>query len=543
MDDKIHVGRRISFGGPLRFRCVTFASDFDEFRPPGVEPLTMPRPPAFVLWLATLASGVALGLSLGSRTTPLVAQTKPAESATRGTDDAIYRDLAKTYERFQGVDQVFEAVALVVSPSVVHITARKAGPRDDGAIGRFEESGSGVIVRSEGGKGLYVLTNNHVVAGAPAVDVSIRLQDGQILHPERFWTDPKVDIAVLKLDRTDLPAARLGNSDDAKVGTWVLALGSPFGLTQSVSQGIISARGRHEEELENDGVDHQEFLQTDAAINPGNSGGPLVNLKGEVIGLNTAIASNHGGNEGVGFSIPINLAKWAMTQLVSGGRVVRGAMGVNLQSLSPQRASELGLDRPRGARVVVVHEDAPAARAGIKVDDVVLRFNGIDVLDDNHLINLVSVTPIGKPSEITIWREKKTFALKVTVADREAVLSKTNLNGSTRRTPPNRKPSKPLSEVDPGLVLSPLDETSRKRMFGKEEADPKGVVIVKVEPDSPFARLLHVGDILEKIDGVVIKTPEDTLRALSRPNGGPPINLVLRRSVEGVVQKKTVRVP
>src|SRR6478609_3119862 len=225
---------------------------------------------------------------------------------------------------------------------------------------RFEETGSGVIVRPEAGKGLFVLTNNHVVDGAQAAEISILLHDGQVLRPDRFWADPKADVAVLKINRDGLPAARLGNSDDARVGTWVLALGSPFGLTHSVSQGIISARGRYEQELEMDGVEHQEFLQTDAAINPGNSGGPLVNLKGEVIGLNTAIASEGGGSEGVGFSIPINLAKWAMEQLIAGGKVARGAMGVNLQELTPAKAAELGLERPRGARIAVVHDDSPA---------------------------------------------------------------------------------------------------------------------------------------------------------------------------------------
>src|SRR5262249_26268803 len=150
--------------------------------------------------------------------------------------------------------------------------------------------------------------------------------------------------AVMRLSRNDLPVARLGNSDNVAVGHWVLALGSPFGLTHSVSQGIISARGRHEQELEDVGVENQDFLQTDAAINPGNSGGPLVNRKGKVIGINTAMASNGGGSEGVGFSIPINLAKWIMAQLITAGKVSRGAMGVNLQDLSPQNAAELGLD-------------------------------------------------------------------------------------------------------------------------------------------------------------------------------------------------------
>jgi serine protease Do len=508
----------------------------------------MPRPPAFVLWLATLAAGMALGLSLGRLGTPLVAQTAPVaaasdtELARKGDEDALYRDLARGYEKFQGIDRTFEAVARVVSPSVVHITARKVGPRDDGDFGRFEESGSGVIVRPDGGKGLFVLTNNHVVAGATAADVSIRLQDGQVLHPELFWADPKVDVAVLKLTRADLPAARLGNSEDARVGTWVMALGSPFGLTHSVSHGIISARGRHEEELEIDGVDHQEFLQTDAAINPGNSGGPLVNMKGEVIGLNTAIASNGGGSEGVGFSIPINLAKWAMIQLVSGGKVYRGAMGVNLQAVSPQKAVELGLERPRGARIVAVHEDSPASRAKLTIGDVILRFNGVDVNDDMHLINLVSVSPIGRPQDVVVWRDGKSTSLRVTIADRDAILAKSTLNGAPRRTVPTRRAPGVVAD-DLGLTFKPMDEATRSRLFGAGATVPKGVLIATVDVRSPLAKSLKDGDYVLSVNSKVIATAEDAIRALRRSAGALSLVVVVRRVVDGTAQDALIRVP
>ena len=222
---------------------------------------------------------------------------------------------------------------------------------------KFEETGSGVIVRGDKNPGLYVLTNHHVVEGGKSSKIRIFLHDGRTLSPERIWSDAKADIAVLKLDRDDLPAARLGNSDTAVVGTWVLALGSPFGLMHSVSQGIISARGRHMDELQD--VENQDFLQTDAAINPGNSGGPLVNMKGEVIGINNSIASNGGGNEGVGFSIPINLARWIMNELIAHGHVTRGALGVDLQPNFRQedadepgpRPAPRGLDRQGPSRV------------------------------------------------------------------------------------------------------------------------------------------------------------------------------------------------
>ena len=240
-------------------------------------------------------------------------------------------------------------VAKAVAPTVAHIVAQKTIRAEEGRRERkFEETGSGVIVRSERLPGLYILTNHHVVENAKPSRIRIFLRDGRSLLPVRIWSDEKADIAVLKLDRDDLPAARMGNSDEAPVGTWVMALGSPFGLTHSVSQGIISARGRHMEELQD--VENQDFLQTDAAINPGNSGGPLVNMKGEVIGINNSIASNGGGNEGVGFSIPINLARWIMNELIANGRVSRGALGVVLQTeFRPEDAIKLGMERPRGA--------------------------------------------------------------------------------------------------------------------------------------------------------------------------------------------------
>jgi serine protease Do len=376
-----------------------------------------------------LGFGLGLGLTIGgaplSRTN---AQVAPAATSVVGrpeTEAAVSDELARTYEKFAVVDRVFAQASRAVAPSVVHIVARKTAPRGElGEQGRglIEETGSGVIVRPGPGPGLFVLTNNHVVEGAAAVDVGVTLQDGRVIRPERVWTDPKSDVAVLQLGRDDLPAARLGDSDSVEVGTWVLAIGSPFGLTHSVSHGIISARNRHEQELEDDGVENQDFLQTDAAINPGNSGGPLVNLRGEVIGINTAIASNGGGSEGVGFSIPINLARWIATQLVARGHVSRGALGVNLQDLDAEQASRRGLDRPRGAFVLFVRENTPAARVGLKKGDLVLSYDGVQVNDINHLINLVSRTAIGRVVSVQFDREGRMYAVQVPIADQDEVL-------------------------------------------------------------------------------------------------------------------------
>jgi len=398
----------------------------------------MTRPWSRLAPVLTLAVGVTLGLFVGRSGSVVVVRAVAAPRAENGQavapanpskpvgEAGIYDELNRQYERFHSVDQTFALVARAVSPSVVHIVAKKSGqPDDDGEPKIYEETGSGVIVRPDPSKGQYVLTNNHVVEGAQGKTISITLHDGRVIHPVQFWSDPETDIAVVDLGRDDLPTAHLGDSDDALVGHWVLALGSPFGLTFSVSQGIISARNRHEPELIDDGVENQEFLQTDAAINPGNSGGPLVNLKGEVIGINTAIASNGGGSEGVGFSIPINLAKWSMAQLVANGRVTRGAMGVFLGQLSTQSAQSLGLDRPRGATVTSVNPSSPAAKAGLQAGDVILRYNGIEVVDYNHLINLVSTTPIGLQADVVFWRGHKELMAKVAIGNREAVVVQT----------------------------------------------------------------------------------------------------------------------
>src|SRR5262245_42555056 len=373
------------------------------------------RSSAVILSLTSMSAGVLLGVVLArggpavsaqvggnARATSKAADAMPAASTAaestpaiaqasrlaRHNDEALYDALGRQYEEtFLKVDRTFGLVAKAVSPTVVHIIAQKIIKVEEGRRSRtFEETGSGVIVRSDRLPGLYVLTNHHVVENAKPGKIRIFLRDGRSLLPVRIWSDEMADIAVMKLDRDDLPAARMGNSDDAAVGSWVMALGSPFGLTHSVSQGIISARSRHMEELED--VKNQDFLQTDAAINPGNSGGPLVNMKGEVIGINNSIASNGGGNEGVGFSIPINLARWIMNELITHGRVNRGALGVDLQQFEQKDAVALGMLRPKGAWIGKVHASSPADRAGLKDGDVVVRFSGIEITDLNHLINM-----------------------------------------------------------------------------------------------------------------------------------------------------------
>jgi serine protease Do len=312
----------------------------------------------------------------------------------------------------------FEAAVTRVLPAVVSVEAIKpARPAVDGRSKPLEESGSGVIVRLDGRPGHYILTNNHVISQARPDQITISLADGRVYHPAQIWSDPESDIAVMSVAAPALPTAPLGNSDNARVGRWVLAVGSPFGLNQTVTHGIISARDRGQVSL-GGAIRIKEFLQTDAAINPGSSGGPLLDLHGEVIGINTAIASHNGNNSGVSFSIPINLVKRIANQLVANGAVQRGYLGMQLaQNFDGNDAMKLGLDRLRGALVDKVYADSPAVAAGLHVRDVILQIESVPIKSDTHLINLVSNLPPGQRVRLMVWRDRTSITLEATVGD------------------------------------------------------------------------------------------------------------------------------
>jgi serine protease Do len=285
---------------------------------------------------------------------------------------------------------------------VVHVQAKPlAGYRLSHDV---EEAGSGVLVQL--GQRLYVLTNRHVIRHSDAESIRLELYDGRELHPTNVFQDPETDVAVLAVDSPNLLPARVGDSDKAEIGEVVMAFGNPFNLRTSVTRGIISGKGRSNLDLGDGDVDFQNFMQTDAAINPGNSGGPLVNLRGEVIGLNTAIASNSGGNDGIGFTIPINIAMSVMRQLVENGRVERGFLGVTLDGYFDVRAAQVaGLSRLMGARVKNVTSQSPAAQAGLQIDDVILRFNEAPIENDQHLISLVKLSDVGRQVEMEVLRK------------------------------------------------------------------------------------------------------------------------------------------
>ncbi len=357
------------------------------------------------LWVVLLGMGAVLcGSGLVAPPLDVSAQTRPASLTSA--------------DPLQALSDRFEQIAARTLPAVVSIEATKPPKKPADAKSKpQEESGSGVIVRVESKPGFFVLTNNHVIAGARNDQITIHLADGKLFRPTQTWSDPETDIALMSIDGQNLPAASLGNSDTAKVGRWVIAIGSPFGLNQTVTHGIISARDRGQVSLGST-IRIKEFLQTDAAINPGSSGGPLIDLQGDVIGINTAIASHNGSNSGVAFSIPVNLVKRVMTQMLAQGAIQRGYLGMQLSSgFEPKEALNLGLNKVTGALVEKVYPDTPAATSGLRANDVILNVESVEIRNENHLINLISGLPIGQKVRLQVWRERTTVTLEAVVGD------------------------------------------------------------------------------------------------------------------------------
>ena len=333
--------------------------------------------------------------------------------------ERLYEQAARDAVHLEQQGRQLRRLMQLVRPTVVHIDATKPLQRPRNGKASEDEAGSGVIARVA--DKTVVLTNRHVVNRADLAAIAVRLDDGRELRPRRLWSDAGTDIAVLEMEGDDLQAARLADGDAVEIGDTVLAIGSPFGLAHSVTLGIVSAKGRRDLEIGEGTVKFQDFIQTDAAINPGNSGGPLVNLRGEVVGINTCIASNSGGNEGIGFAIPMPMVMFVARQLVETGSVSRAYLGVTLdKEFTPRAAGQLGMVRPVGARVVAVTPGAPADAAGIRADDVILAYDGTPVEDDDHLMSLVSMTPADRTVEVVIFRNRQRLPVRIPVASRSA---------------------------------------------------------------------------------------------------------------------------
>lgn len=332
----------------------------------------------------------------------------------------LRQELQRYSQVLEAHSAVIKSVAKLVGPSVVFVEAQRG--TDASRRHTIQEDGSGVIINWK--NNFYVLTNRHVIRDTPISGISIDLADGRRITPEKAWTDEESDVAVMAVSAPELLAAPLGDSDKMEIGDFVIAMGSPFGLNQSFTHGIISGKSRRNLKLGESGVRenafrNQDFLQTDAQINPGNSGGPLVNQRGEVIGINTAIASNSGISEGCGFAIPMNMFMFVARQLIESGKVTRGWIGVSLDSKFGQpSASELGLPRLMGAKITAIRPNTPAAEAKLQAGDVILEFNHIPIEDDAQLVNVVSMSELGTTIPILVFRNHKTVALQIQVQDR-----------------------------------------------------------------------------------------------------------------------------
>jgi serine protease Do len=366
---------------------------------------------------------------------------------------------------------------------------------------RQRSLGSGFVIDSDGS----ILTNNHVVENA--TKIVVKLADDQEYEAKVVGRDQKTDIAIIKINaKTGLTAANLGDSDALEVGEWVVAIGNPFGLDSTVTSGIVSAKGRHIGQ-----GPYDNFIQTDASINPGNSGGPLLNLRGEVIGINTAIFSRTGGNIGIGFAIPINLVKELLPQLRGKGKVVRGYLGVLIQKVTPEIAESLGMEKSQGALVANVSKDGPAEKAGVKVGDVIVEFDGKEIKDSGELPIIVARTPIDKKVRMKVLRDKKETYLTVAVGELkdEEVVATAPEKGELGLT---------VQRLTPQMAES----------LGLEKAE--GVVVTAVEPGSAAEEAgIRRGDIIVEVDRKAVRSIDDYKKAVAGVRKGRGVLFLVRR--------------
>jgi serine protease Do len=385
-------------------------------------------------------------------------------------------------------------------------------------IGKRVALGSGFIIDPQG----YVVTNNHVV-GEGGGTVTVIFQDNTKNPAKIIGRDPKTDLALIKIETNKpLPYVTWGDSDGAKVGDWVIAVGNPFGLGGTVTTGIVSARGR---DIHSGPFD--DFLQLDAPMNRGNSGGPTFNMQAQVIGINTAIYSPSGGSVGIGFAIPANLAKSVVSQLREHGSVERAWLGVQIQEISPEIAGSLGLTSTRGALVADVTPNSPAAKAGIKQGDVVLRYNNRDVDQQRDLPRLVAETPVGSTAPITVWRNGRTEQLQATVGKMPGA------EVASAEQDQTAQPATPERTSTLGLQLERLDNGMRQRLGIK--GDIKGVVVTEVAQDSPAADLgIQPGDVIVAINQQPVTSPTDAAEKVRQAQQSGDKHLLLLLNRRGV---------
>jgi serine protease Do len=367
------------------------------------------------------------------------------------------------------------------------------GPRE-----RQENSlGSGVIVSSDG----YILTNNHVVQGA--TDIEVFLSNERQLKGRIIGGDAKTDIAVIKVEEKSLPALTLGNSAGVQVGDFALAIGNPFGVGQTVTMGIVGATGRG-----GFGIEHYEdFIQTDAAINPGNSGGALINVRGELIGINTAIVARAGGSQGVGFAVPTNMARPVMEQILKQGKVIRGYLGVNIQTMTPELAKSFGSKTTQGALISDVVPDGPAAKAGLRRGDIVLAVNGEPVLDSRRLTLTISQAAPGTAVDLKLLRDGQEQNIRVTLGELPTDPERAQAPGEQRGR----------STALEGVAVDNLTPDIARQLNLSPQTH--GVVVVQVSPETAAATGLQRGDVIDEVNRRSVSTVGEYEQAIRRAGG------------------------
>ena len=458
-------------------------------------------------------------------------------------NDAASEEILK----LQNTGKAFTAVARAVIPTVVTVSskkepkkaARRRNPFEDTPFHRFFEEefrrfrvpeiprqglGSGILVSKDG----YILTNNHVVQDAD--EIRITLSDKREFDAEVIGTDPLTDVAVLKIDGKDLLAAKLGNSDYVEIGEWVLAVGSPLGLRSTVTAGIISALGRPLQIIR-DSYGIENFIQTDAAINPGNSGGPLVNLRGEVIGVNTAISTTTGHYIGYGYAIPINIAQEVLDDMVEHGRVVRGYLGIGMNEMDETWAEALKLDRPRGVLISHVEDDGPSKGAGVKQNDVLIAINGQEVNRPNQVQSLIFAMNPGDKVKLQVIRDQKKKEIKVTLGERK--VSTTQIASMS-----------PENEIESlGLTVQPLTEEIVGSLGYEGEG---GILVSGVAPYSPAHEAgIRAGDLILEVDRKQIESVQDFRSVVAELEKGKAALFFLWRKEDGRTRRsgRTLFVP
>jgi serine protease Do len=429
-------------------------------------------------------------------------------------------------------NDTFVTVAKIAKASVVNISSTRKAPPESSSNPLFEDPffrrffgeeferrfpaprerreqglGSGVIATADG----YIVTNNHVVEQAD--EIKVLLGDKRSFKAKLIGTDPKTDVAVIKIEASNLPTLPWGDSSTLQVGEMILAVGNPFGLNQTVTMGIISAVGRANMGI----VDYEDFIQTDAAINPGNSGGALVNLKGELIGINTAIFTRSGGYMGIGFAIPSNMVKTVMTSLVKQGKVVRGWIGVSIQELNQDLAKQFGAPDTKGALVGDVMDDSPASKAKLERGDIITRYNDVPVNDPSHLRMLVAETAPGTAITLKVLREKQTKEVKVTIGELPKELARPTRGGSE-----SGKGGQALT----GVTVQPLT-ADRPGRSGRKDA---GVVVTEVQPDTAAERAgLRPGDVIREINRKAVRSVQDFERMTGELSSKATVLVLLTR--------------